>query len=234
MLEEEAIFTLWGSKPMTLIILDHHDETEYLVWYEKFSEEEKQNCRIIETYDLPENWEKWSKISHKFPMKNYLLVKRKLSDDDSISYVYFVDIGQTTSMMQKHYSTFKQILGFDFDPIEVVYDIQNNNSRFWTSVEQSSLLMGFLFGYGELNATAFHLKSREKLENSIEFLEPRPSRKSLVGKVGISTENFPIPAFMSFDEPDAVIEQYQKEREAIRAKYAGKDFLNLTLERLMH
>lgn len=229
-LEEGAIFTLWGSKPMTLIILDSYSEEDIQQWYATLSEEEKQNCRILESYDLPKQYQQWCKENKKYPMKNFRLVERKDRVDHRLSYLYFVNVDLTTSLLKKEYATFKQIVGFDFDPIEVIFDMEEDSLHFWNKVEQSSLLLGLLFGYGEANAKAFHLKYTE---NTSGHVEPHPSAKSLTGPEKISLKNFPIPAFMSFEKSDPVIAKYERERETIRDKYKGKDFLDFTLKRLM-
>ena len=44
--------------------------------------------------------------------------------------------------------------------------------------------------------------------------------------------NLTLPAFTSFFKEDEVIEKYKKEREAIRAEYEGKNFLDYTLQKL--
>ena len=79
--------------------------------YENLAENE--DCYISEQYDLPKNWEKWEKISSRFPMKRYLLFKSHTSEDENVSFVYFVDVLKTAALMQDHYDLFRKAVGFD-------------------------------------------------------------------------------------------------------------------------
>ena len=70
--QEGAVYSLWGSKPITEIALYHYSKEELAAIQESLSKEDLQNCYVIDNYDLPANWEKWEKIQSRFPIKRYL------------------------------------------------------------------------------------------------------------------------------------------------------------------
>lgn len=237
MLEESAIYTLWGSKPITVIVLHYFSEEEINAWVSQMTEEEKKELIISpETYDLPENWKKWEKIQSRFPMPKYLLFKRVRPDDKRFEDVYFINILQTALILNEHYDLFKKYIGRDFDPLQEVFNIENKDSFYW---KNDMLLHGILFGFGMKNSFCFEWKYRENAEynpkvedflDSLEFSFEDDARNFLVPTIN----HFRLPPFASFSPKgkDEVIEKYKKERDEIKAAYKGKDFLELTLEKL--
>jgi hypothetical protein len=240
MFRENGIYTLYGSKPMTLIILDHKAEEKMQAWVDEMSEEEKKDLITLkEPYDLPENWEKWEKIKDRFPMSNYFFLKCPRKDDPSLEDVYFVNIQQAAITIQEHYTLFKQHVGEDFNPLKAVFEIGNEQSVFWKKTISNSTLLGILFGYGEKNAHCFRWKywaEDEDNERMEDFLVSMTSVFANDPKdyVTVSTKNFPLPYFASFSPPgeDEVIHKYEREREKIQKNYKGKDFLAETLRKL--
>jgi hypothetical protein len=239
--EEDAIYTLCGSKPLTEIIIEEYTSEEISAYYNSLSEEEKKKLTaVIESaYDLPENWRKWEKISSRFPLKKYLFFKSELHKDPRATFLYFVNILNTALVIEEHYPLFRKVVGFDFNPLEVVHEITNKNSKFWKKATSSALLSGILFGYGKKNALTFHWKHFDHPSTCTHFLESckhhgsNPS-SSVQRKEYYAIQNFPIPSFASFDEYDEVVEKYKKERTYIQEVYKGKDFLDETLRRLTH
>ncbi len=169
MLDSRAIFTLWGSKPITEVVIDHHSEEEMEAFYNSLSEDEKKQCRVVEDYDLPENWNRWKKVSHRFPIKRYMLFQSNWYNDANATFIYFVDILKTACVIQENYETFRRLVGFDFSPPEVVMEIQDKDSKFWKKARNSSLLWGILFGYGKENAYTFQWKYFERGKKSEKF-----------------------------------------------------------------
>lgn len=229
MLEWGGIYTLWGSKPLTRIVLYQYSEEEIRTYQQSLSNKEKKNCRLIK-YDLPENWEKWELVKKRFPLKRYLLFKQTESD---VTFIYFLDILKTTIIIQENYEIFKREVGFDFDPPEIVLQIQNEDSLFWKKVKKNSALLGLLFGYGKENSWGFHWKYFQAGTKNpfAELPHSLSNEKSLCGKASINLQNFPIPSFASFDSGE-IENQYKIEREKIRKIYRGRDFLKVTLEKL--
>lgn len=227
LLRETSIYTLWGSKPMTLITISHYTDEEVQDYYNQLSPEEKQNVLVVE-YDLDENWDRWEKIKDRFPQNRFLLFRRDMTPDEKISNVYLVDTLQTALVIQENYASFRNVVGFDFDPIKVVSEIQNLDSEFWNIALNHSALHGILFGFGAKNAWAFQWKYWSKAP-CLKGFHSEDSDSPLYKSVSMS--NFPIPTFVVFNDRE-VVGKYKKEREEIRKIYKGKDFVDTTLQRL--
>jgi len=227
LLNEAAIYTLWGSKPMTLIHLILYTQEEIMAYYNSLSDEQKKEAVIHRDYDLDENWKKWEKIKDRFPKNRFLLFQRDCSEGGKIGNIYLVDVLQTALVIQENYASFQNVVGFDFDPIKIVYEIQDPDSVFWNKTLQHSALLGILFGFGPKNAWAFQWKY-----GHTPCLGNFQSTASDLNSFGQATlSNFPLPVFSVFNDWE-VVERYKKEREGIQKNYKGKDFVDLTLQRL--
>ena len=235
---EGGAFTLWGSKPVTEIVLYHYSEEEMSSMLSGASKEETENCYVEDNYDLPGNWEKWEKIQSRFPIKKYLLFRSKFDDDGKASFVYFVDILKTAALIQSNYELFRRAVEFDFHPFEVVLDMQNRNSPFWQKIrdsKESPLLWGLLFGFGKMNSLAYYWKHFDCPQSCEDLLESYPfqfSNPNPRGQVRLSENNFLIPRFISFSEDDEVVSGYKEERERIKKAYKGGDHIQVILNQL--
>lgn len=221
MLEENGIFTLLGTKPITAIPLYLYTDEELKAYYDQLSAEEQDELLEVVDYNVPRNWEEWEKIQSRFPIRNYLFFKKIDILNPRVPVIYFVNIQKTTALIQEHYALFRNEMGFDFDPVMVVLEFEKG-SPFWDKVLNHSVLQGLLYGFGKENAFAF--KHAEK-GSQHHFSDAHRMGKA-------SLHDFPIPIFASFSEKDDVIDKYIVEREEIRRKYKGNDFLNFTLQKL--
>ena len=235
---EGAAYTLWGSKPITEIVLYHYTDDEMNAMLLDLSKKEIENCYVSDNYDLPSNWEKWEKIQSRFPIKKYLIFRSHFDEDGKASFVYFVDILKTATLIQSNYELFRRAVDFDFHPFEVVLDIRNRESKFWKKVrdsKESPLLWGLLFGYGKMNSLAFYWKHFDCPQSCKEFIGSYPfqfSNPSPRGQVRISASNFAIPHFVSFSDDDEVVGHYLEERERIKKTYQSNDQLQIILQKL--
>jgi hypothetical protein len=228
--EEGICYTLWGSKPMTRVVLYHYTDEEIQNYYDSLPESEKQYCRISLDYDLPENWERWKKVSDRFPLNRYLFFEQTFEEDPTITFLYFVDILRTALLIQDNYSDFSKAVGFDFDPLEVVLEMPDSSSPFWTKM--NALTWGLLFGYGKENASSFqwkHFSDGSKSSSFFSCIDCERSEKFAAKK---SQDTFDLPAFISFFENDPVVEKYKNERSTIQKIYKKEDLLEATLARL--
>ncbi len=237
-LRESAIYTLWGTKPITRIIVRHISEEEVEREYLQLTEEEKKEVVLFpEAYDLPENLEKWEKIQSHIPMQRYLFFKKPHPRDQRFEQLFFVNIEETAQALQEHYEIFKKHLGRDFDPLEEACNLENNDSFYWDS---NALLHGILFGYGLRNSSCFYWKwfadseKNQKMDIFLDSLEYRFA-EDLRKFTHYTFKHFMLPAFASFspEGQDEVVEKYIQERKRIQQIYKGKDFVNLTLQKLM-
>ncbi len=234
---EGAAYTLWGSKPLTMIIITHYT-TEELAQFEKDQDlKASKNCYIVDT-SMVENWPRWEQVCAKFPMKRYLLFRSHDSEDGRYSFIYFVDILKTATVIQNNYDLFARAVGFDFHPLEVVLELPNRDSLFWKEVEDSidsSLLWGLLFGFGRQNVYGFHWRYCDCPPACEHFFQNFPNHFSNpwpVGRVRITHKNFELPTFATFSDEDEQLEEYKKEQAKIREIYRNGDRLEITLKKL--
>lgn len=234
-LEEGAIYTLWGSKPITRIILYEYSEEEVDNYNKSLTQNEIKNSRIRMNYDLPVNWKKWKAIEDRFPMKRYMLFEAKWHDDPEVKFIYFVDILKTALILQEYYEEFRKVVGFDFNPVKEVYKMKEDDPIFWKKLNSS--LWGLLFGYGKHNSYAFYWKNFDhtrETENFFTNLEGKSSNnQGLIGNQNRTLKNLGIPSFISFFSNDPVVEEYQKEKEFIQKTYKHRCFIKKTIDRLL-
>ena len=274
MLEESAIYTLAGTKPLTVVhicyddkeqrtdedrrnlfyILLNHNNKNDMIFYKTLSREEKKKSILIPDkhfiYNIDELWDKWEKIQHRFPLsKKFLLVKHERSLKDVLTFdpkckkiydVSLVNIYQTALILQTHYDLFKQAVGYDFDPLSIVFDLENKHSDFWNRIKSPKycVLWGLLFGFGKKNSYGYlwkwrHIKNEQQHDKEKEFSETITQYFSNKNRISWhSINDFLIPAFSSYSENDPVVAKYEEERKKIQRLYKGKDFVDFTLQLL--
>lgn len=232
MLQNRAIYTLCGSKPITCLSLHYHTDEEIQAYYDQMTDEEKKTAIYVEDYYLTKNWKKWEQIRSRFSINRYVFYKRNDLNDPKFAHVYFVDPLKVAQAISENYNIFKDIAGFDFDPLHEAFQIEKG-SAFWNKVERNPVICGILFGFGVKNSLKFYWKHWGQPEDSEEFTDcVDPYRSDGLKDGKSSLENLTLPAFTSFFKEDEVIEKYKTEREAIRNDYQGKDFLDYTLQKL--
>ena len=232
MLQNPAIYTLCGSKPMTCVALHYHTDEEVQTYYDQMTEEEKKTAVYVEDYQLAQNWEKWELIRSRFPITKYMIYKKNDTESPKFAHIYFVDPIKVASAITENYNVFKDATGFDFDPLQEAFQIEKG-SMFWDKIKGNPITYGILFGFGAKNSLKFYWENWGQPENSESFSDCVPAYVSDSLTDGKSSlENLILPAFMSFFKEDEVIEKYKKEREAIRSEYQGKNFLDYTLQKL--
>lgn len=232
-------------------------------FYKKLTKEEKEEKAYLIRdkdfiYDINELWEKWEKIQHRFPIKKkYLLIKklrpsyhisqRSSENSETIYDIYLVNVHNTALVIQENYDLFKKMVGFDFDPLEIVFELENEKSDFWDVHNGKDpwrycIQWGLLYGFDKNNSYSYMWKGRHfKLDcsekelnwsNSVETWSSCPDRPCVSDRKAFSISNFPLPAFKTFFETDPVIEKYKNERKKIKQLYKRKDFVTFTLEQL--
>jgi len=232
MLQNPAIYTLYGSKPITCITLHYHSDEEIQAYYDQMTEEEKKTAVYVEDYQLTQNWERWEQVRSRFPISRYLLYKKNDTNDPKFANVYFVDPIKVAHTISENYAVFRNVTGFDFDPFCEAFQIEQG-SEFWDKINGHPAISGLLFGFGFENSFLFYWENwgqPEKCNDFADCVVPYVSDSLVDGKSSI--ENLTLPAFISFFKEDEVIEKYKKEREVIRKEYQGKDFLSHTLQKL--
>jgi hypothetical protein len=236
MLCESGIYTLWGSsKPLTMIAVEQYSDVEKQAFYDSLTEDEKKDAQICIGYSLDKTWFQWEKIQHRFPMNRYMLFKMDQFQDEHVFFILFVDVIKTAAIIQDNYEAFRKVVGVDFHPLELTLSMKEKESVFWKKIDGNAHLCGLLFGFGKINSYLFqwhHFDHPESCNDffikSVSFL----SEDSVKGYAKYTINEFPIPAFKSFNIIDPVVENFRDERNRIKEIHKGKDFLDLTLKKL--
>jgi hypothetical protein len=232
---QNSIYTLWGAhKAITEIPISNYSEEEMKAIYESHGKKDKIKAGfsldVRKGYVLSEAWKKWEEICHRFPMKRFIFFKIE-SEDPHIFFVYFVDKVKTAALVQENYEAFQKVMGYDFHPMELILEMDKKD--FWDKL--NSYHYGLLFGFGKTNSQMFHWKYFDHPKSCDEFCKDIKfsfSNEQLKGSIKFSIDYFLIPAFASFNNLDPVIDSYKNEREKIKEVYKGKDFLDITLQKL--
>lgn len=235
-------YTLFGTKPISAVCITHLTEEDKIrqnEYLQTLSEEERLK-KSSRKYDHEKNYEKWNEIKSRFPIRQYLFGSFRSSvfpNDKKTKIILFVNIEETVKILLNHYADFRRTLGCDFDPLTVVFEVENPNSEFWNAVMKHHALQGILFGYGADNAWCFEwsMKYHEDFSFPGKFIQSLPStciEERIVYDYG--PKDFHLPTFRIYGfHPDlCLIERYKKERERIKALYVGRDEVDVTLEQL--
>lgn len=240
------------KKQFEYYFIDKKDEND-LKFYKTLSKEERKKVQFFSKknnfFQIDKIWDDWEKINNRLLLSNkYLLVKKERSLSQlpahskhiiKIYDVYFVNILQTSLIIQKYYEVFKKIVGTDFDVLTLIYDLKNDDSVFWNKIQsfEYSYIWGLLFGYGFENSYLYYWKYKNIDNDSSPFftefsksIMKRSSNNNLSFLYNI--KNFPLPYFSSFSTNDPIIEKYKKERKEIQSAYQRKDFVYFTLKLL--
>ncbi|MCB1073644.1 MAG: hypothetical protein KDK96_11190 [Chlamydiia bacterium] len=259
LIQENGIYTLWGDKPMTVFEVETRSKEELAPFYadiplelitipidpnkeserikcQKLSKAERERVVFV-NYDELEfmsKWERWSEKQKTLSINNYILLMKE-GTKDKLPTLFFINIKETALILKQNYSLFREVFGEDFDPLNVIFEIKEQESAFWSQVMSDDWCRGVLFGFGKKNSWCFCWKYRNNPEEAKEFtsnLKGRPSEKHSKFKVW-TIEEFNIPGFASFSEEDPFIKKYQQQRKKIIEIYKGKDFVELSLQKLI-
>jgi hypothetical protein len=185
-------------------------------------------------YSLDKTWFQWEKIQHRFPMKRYMLFKMDQFQSDHVFFVLFVDILKTAATIQDNYDVFRKAIGTDFHPLEITLNMKEKDSILFQKM--NAYLWGILFGFGKMNSCLFQWQHFDHPEACNEFCKNIVSFNNddfSQGEFKYTIDQFSIPDFKSFNEIDPVVDHFREERKRIKEIYEGKDFLELTLKKLM-
>ncbi|MDN3506907.1 MAG: hypothetical protein P0S96_06730 [Simkaniaceae bacterium] len=207
--------------------LPEAEQKKYLAMLEQY----------VTNYDLHINWEKWVKWKENLPKGHFLFAKHT-SEVDKLFFVSILNVQEAAWTLQRHYPIFKEILGFEFDPLQVVLEYENPNSVFWDRVFSSHLLQGILYGFGERNAYFFDRQRNLEDEMDVESLTTHPlfaSRGIRRDRKGGSVEDIPLPAFRSYSnnsKEDPIYLKFNEEREFVQKKLKGQNLVDAILSQM--
>lgn len=214
-----GVFVLFGSKPMCDALLPpqlSYEETQKLL--EEMPENVRQQVDILETnIDLKQAWENWQKIQQRFHIKKYILIK--ISDS-----IYLVSIPKAVEILNENYPFFKELLGTEFSPEEIVDQMKDSQSIFWKKILHNHTAMGLLYGYGDANIKIFK-------QNLSLGIKPIFSTDERIDIFNANPQNFSIPIFASYDN-DPLVQCYISEKQKILDLYKDKDMMTVSLKAL--
>lgn len=234
--EEVGAYTLYGTKPMTDVCLCRFTQEEKQEIYEQYlllSDEEKTEF-VFPKYDSPASYKKWKEIKERFPITRYLTGDFPSPYDGTVDIFLFVNIELTIKTLLDHYEEFHRLLGFHFDPLAVVFEIENRNSKFWNAVLKQNVLVGILLGFGRYNAWCFmwdyvYEDTQNRVTSFLKSFSVKATGESYINNLGL--EHLSLPIFMDYSsDNDDLLKKYEKERSKIKDLYKGRDQVGLALE----
>lgn len=225
--KEGGAYTLFGDKPVTFSPVSNF-----------------QSDQLSVTVD--HSWrEGWQKISGRFPTPLFLLFERKSPFLEQARFAFLVNIEVTASLLKSRYEEFRQFVGFDFDPLYTVFEIEDENSIFWNKVLSDEYFLALILGYGDINGWyhkwclvdypngAYKGKYEAKIKKFLgKIFDKNPSSHNF--EESIADMEFSLPGFHCYSRSQSLllIDKYKKEREKIRKIYRGEDMVVVTLGRL--
>lgn len=228
LLEHGGAYTLFGSKPITLEPLLDCSEGAYECLQEYLQKNPEVVSIPIER-SLEEGWEAWNKQPLRLS-DNFILKEINLSDNRML---VFFNVKSTISTLRRHYEVFKKILQSDFDPNEVVQKLYEDTPAIWKKLLLDHEAKGILFGYGIKNAHRFKKMMETTISQNIKASENNDPR--LKAECYLHGSPFRIPIFAMLDELESrkLVSNYKKERDKIVEAYSDKNFLEVTLKKLI-
>jgi hypothetical protein len=208
-------------------------------------ESKEAQVKILFARNPYKGWLALEKVINGLDIKKYVLVVNHegmygLSCERTL---ILANIQKVALVLAENYPIFREASGMDFHPLEMALELQNPHSVFWSNVFKidNHLAKGLLFGFGRKNSffEDWNLKRRSKEPSlslsgeAVDYLRsvhPRISAERVkIGEGGPS--NFTIPIFGAVED-DEMIELYEKEKQKIEKIYRGKNFIEVTLQRL--
>ncbi len=250
--ESYGSFVLFGSKPLCEMEFVDTEVTqaerqkrlqamsiEERAQYEAEAEKLKAEGLLVQMNFERNLFDGWKVIEKIRPdIKKYLIIAHPLEYPGVYS-LFLVDILKTAFVLEENYEVFKKAVEMDFDPLKIVFEIENSDSVFWKRVFDlgNHEAKGLLFGFGKKNALFYEWEAAyentqghlAEFVKSVSF-KPTAERTLPLGKDG--PDNFTIPIFGTLDDQE-IVEKYEKEKKDIEKIYRGKDLVEVTLQKLL-
>lgn len=230
LITHSGVYTLIGAKPITEFsnLTTEPSHERLLGIYEKFSQRVKDSHSFEEiSYHFKEEyelWDTWSKVKEDYIGENF----RFFADQNHKDRIVFANLAAVALVLDEHYEDFKKAYNQDFDPTEIVYSIDSNDSEFWKICFSDHYLSGLLYGFGKSNAKLFSWEHNSKKPGKARTgscnLAPEVNNPSI-------TQLLP-PSFAIYSPLDEKLIFYREMRKQIIKLYEERDFLELTLKLL--
>jgi hypothetical protein len=206
-------FVLFGSKPLCEIS-----------YFDTEGDANSPFCR-----NPANGWKALQKILQKYPPKRYVVTLRP---DRSI---ILADIQKTALVLAENYEVFRSCAKIDFHPLEIVFELENPESKFWNAVfgKQNALMWSWNANCKNRADKTFDYFKNNPMTTSTPRISIEPGTLARY-KIRIASrpENLEIP-FFGVVEGDRQAEGYAKEKKRIKEIYRGKNLVEITLRRLL-
>ena len=240
--ENMGAYVLYGSKPVSISCIEEplseEEKAEWNAYFDSLSEEEKRKIEFVKKKycDYADDYKKLEEIKLKLPINQYLFGRFPCKSSDKVDFALFINIEMTLRILLEYYEDFRRVLGYDFDPFQVVFEVENRDSKFWNRIMSNHALVGILLGYGRDNAWFFEWKMKNKKSEGRlgNFVRSLPSIVYEERDIDDPTpSDFTLPIFGSYGlypNDKQLFRQYEIEHEKIKALYRGKDEVDIALE----
>lgn len=231
-------FTLFGTKPISTACLyqplSAAEEEKQKAFYNSLTDEQKATLRK-KRYNFEANYKKWQEIKHRFPISQYLFGTFPSPCEEKTDVLLFVNIEMTLRTLLRYYDDLRRTLGYDFDPFQIIFEVEDNKSEFWNAVLRNHALQGILLGFGRDNAWFFEWDRKYSKEQNPrgDFLRSLPSTFYEEGDIHDPDPiHFLLPVYKSFGlySDKRLFNQYKKEQKQIIELYKGQDEVDVALE----
>ena len=240
---QQGAYTLHGSKPMTYIEVCLYSPQEVAEIHKELGiETNDQEASAVDISGFIEGWEQWQSLKSKAHFPRFIFIEKQDPDYPKVYHMYFINVTEAALAITENYSLFRRILGFDFDPLEVVLEIKSETSKFWKAVFSRSDLIGILYGFGSKNSQCFSWTFGESSSENFEVpgsFRASLSISSIFSSDGMfsgqeSAKDLKIPTFRSFQDNDPFVQKYENERKKIQSLYSGKRAGAVAIETLLN
>jgi hypothetical protein len=254
MIREDGLFTLLGSKPMTLFDIaqtfpetevefkeayeadkiflekcrtdpEHfHTDTMTLPEYREYHDQYVKNKYALRYRDHKKLWESWMCERGPISTPLYRLTSRK-------KFGLFVNIPNTLSVLKKYYTDFSQLTQTKFDVDTILDSIDDTESPFWNAVFKNHYLFGLIMGYGQKNSYLFNWSQQNSLAVNVTSLTRFKELSRLnqhinvIRKKNVTLHDLEVPYFVTFEIDNEVVERYSREREKIISFLQNKELI---------
>ncbi len=216
--EEGGVYTLFGSKPLTDILVFHGKETD--ISLSDLSEDSLKEMTYIND-QTTDYLDAWKKFSQQVKWNKFRCFERA-SPFDPLHVSYFLlNVDNARDVYKKYQTLFTKKLGRKISFNQALEELEDPHSFFWETVFADHELSGLLYGYGEENIETFGKPSSAKAQ----FTEDVQSYAK------INSSHFPLPIY-AVSKHDTTTRKYIKERKKIQQIYRNKNFFDVSVKRL--
>jgi hypothetical protein len=195
---EPGAFVLYGTKPMAIGLF--HNYTEEQIKIMEARDPESAEFWIARNEKVKKSYKEFKRIQERMPTPQYLIetVTTILpfpwggAKDVECEHICFINVELMIRTLINNYGFFRYVLGVDFDPLKVVFEIGDKNSQFWDKVLNISngikydLLLGNLLGFGLENSYLYSIgrptSDREWIKNEKDKMKKFPEKKEEILK----------------------------------------------------